>query len=114
MTRQKHIMCASLWTGNPMDNAYLSTCLCQTAEYGYGYRARSIAGVKVNNKRSVTDLGCRFCRDNTQESQEHLEECSGSVFERRGLDLSDWRGLVAFWKRMTAKIAAGTLEGPLT
>ena len=82
-------MCASLWTDNPMDNAYLSKCLCQTAEYGYGYRARSIAGVKVNNKRSFTDLSCRFCRDNIQESEEHLEECSGSVFERNLVNLAD-------------------------
>ena len=96
------------WTDNPMDNAYLKYMSLPNSRIWMRYRARSIAGVKVNNKRSFTDLGCRFCRDNTQESQEHLEECSGSVFERRGLDLSDWRGLVTFWKRMTAKIAAVT------
>ena len=26
-------------------------------------------------------LGFRVCRDNTQETQEHLEECTGSMFE---------------------------------
>ena len=30
--------------------------------------------------------------------------CEGCVFERRGLDMSDLKGLVIFWRRMTAKI----------
>ena len=45
------------------------------------YRARSIAGVKVNNK------------DDSQESQEHIETCEGCMFEQRVLDMSDWKGV---------------------
>ena len=29
-------------------------------------------------------------------------------FERRGLDLSDWRGLLDFWRRIKIKMAAVT------
>ena len=32
----------------------------------------------------------------------------GTKFERRGLDLSDWRGLLDFWRRMKIKMAAVT------
>ena len=79
-------------------------------------RARSIKGVKVNNKRSfINNLSCRFCDNNTeetQETQEHLEECRGCYYERRGQKMTDWSGKVIFWRRMTAKISAwGKGEG---
>ena len=44
----------------------------------------------------------------SQESQEHIETFEGCVFERRGLDISDWKGLVIFWTKMTAKINAAS------
>ena len=34
--------------------------------------------------------------------------CGGTGFERRGLDLSDKRGLLDFWRRMKMKLAAVT------
>ena len=55
-------------------------------------RARSIKGVKVNNKRSFTNLECRYCKEGGQETQEHIEECSGCNYERSGLDMSRWDG----------------------
>jgi len=44
----------------------------------------------------------------SDETQEHLELCDGTAFERRGLDLSDWRGKLEFWRRMTKKMATVT------
>ena len=67
-------------------------------------RARSIKGVKVNNKRSHINLSCRFCEDNIDESQEHLEVCRGGNFERRNLKMSRRKDLVIFWRRMTTKM----------
>jgi hypothetical protein len=67
-------------------------------------RARSIKGVKVNTKRSYNNLSCRFCEDNVEESQEHLEVCRGGDFERRKLRMSNWKGKVTFWRRMTKKM----------
>jgi len=51
---------------------------------------------------------CRLCSQDSDETQEHLQLCEGTKFERRGLDLSDWRGLLDFWRRMKIKMAAVT------
>ena len=47
---------------------------------------------KVNNKKSYNDLSCRYCKDESQAPQEHIETCEGCVFERRGLDMSEGVG----------------------
>ena len=54
----------------------------------------------------LNDLNCKFCKQNVQETQEHLEECPETEYERRGLVLSDWNGKLGFWRRMLFKIAA--------
>ena len=70
------------------------------------YRARAIAGIKGNFRNShVNNMGCRRCSDMSYETQEHLELCDGTSVESRGLDLSDWRGKLEFWRRMTKKMA---------
>ena len=41
-------------------------------------------------------------------TQTHLQEdCRGTGFERRGLDMSDWRGVLGFWRRMTSTLSGG-------
>ena len=78
-------------------------------------RDRTIKGVKVNNKRSFNNnLSCRLCDNDTEETQEHLEECTGCEYERRGQKMTEWSGKVIFWRRMTAKISKwvkGTMTG---
>ena len=37
----------------------------------------------------------------------------GPSLRRRGLDLSDWRGMLDFWRRMKIKMAAYTRGGPI-
>ena len=32
---------------------------------------------------------------------------SASSYERRGLDMSDWRGVLGFWRRMTTSLSGG-------
>ena len=32
---------------------------------------------------------------------------SASSYERRGLDMSDWRGVLGFWRRMTSRLSGG-------
>jgi len=39
-------------------------------------------------------------------NQEHLEICEGTEYERRGLDMGTWRGLLDFWRRMMKKLGA--------
>ena len=69
------------------------------------YRARMIKGVKMNTKSSFENLNCRFCNTNTPETQEHLQICGGTWFERRGLHMAGWRDLLLFWRRMTVKLS---------
>ena len=93
-------------TADPEHRAYLSYMTLPNSRIWMRVRARSIKGVKVNNKRSFSNLSCRFCDDDTEETQEHLEECRGCDFERRSLKMTGWWGKVIFWRRMTAKISA--------
>ena len=61
-----------------------------------------------NSYININNMGCRLCSQDSDETQEHLQLCEGTKFERRGLDLSDWRGLLDFWRRMKIKMAAVT------
>ena len=96
-------------TDNPQDNTYIHCLSLPQTRIWIRYRARSIAGVKANNKQSHSDLSCRFCSTGSPENQEHLEICGGTEYERRGLDMSRWRGILTFWRRMTMKL----MEAPV-
>ena len=48
---------------------------------------------------------CDFCSGNEEMSQNHVEICGGTWFERRGLDMSTRKGLLDFWRRMTSRLA---------
>ena len=79
--------------------------------------ARAIAGVTGNFKHSHVNnmqCKCRLWSEGSEETQEHLQLCSGTFFERRGLDMSGRRGLVEFWRRITVKMAAAIWRGPFT
>ena len=92
--------------GDKNHNNYLSFMSLSNCRIWMRVRARSIKGVKVNNKRSFVNLSCRFCATDTEESQEHLETCNGCKFERRNLNMSSLMGRVNFWRRMTTKFGA--------
>ena len=91
-------------TEDPEDRRYLNYMILPDSRIWMRVRARSIKGVKVNNKRSFTNLACRFCDDETEESQEHLEECRGCEYERRSLNMTKCKDKVTFWRRVTTKI----------
>ena len=94
---------------DPEDNSYIKNMSLPKVRVWIRYRARAIAGVKGNFRHSyVNNMGCRLCSEGSDETQEHLQLCEGTRFERRGLDLSDWRGLLDFWRRMKIKLAAVT------
>ena len=42
------------------------------------------------------------------ETQDHLEICDGTKFERRGVRVSEVMGRVIFWRRMTQKMTQKT------
>ena len=92
-------------TDNPEDNSYINTMSLPRVRVWLRFRARAIAGVKGNFKHSHTNnMGCRLCLRDQEETQEHLQLCEGTVFERRGIDLSNWRGVLDFWRRMTKRM----------
>ena len=33
-----------------------------------------------------------------------LETCEGTGYERRGLNMRNWKGILDFWRRMTIKL----------
>ena len=90
---------------DPDDNSYIYRMPPSKVRVWIRYRARAIAGVKGNFRHSyVNNMDCRLCSEKSDETQEHLQLCEGTRFERRGPDLEDWRGLLDFWRRMTKKI----------
>ena len=106
MEKQKKV--SDRLTDNPEDNSYIKILSLPLARVWFRYRARAIAGVKSNFKHSYNDLSCDFCSGNVEMTQTHLqEECRGTGFERRGLDMSDWRGVLGFWRRMTSRLSGG-------
>ena len=42
--------------------------------------------------------------EDEQETQEHIEECTGCEFERKGLDIENRKDKLKLWARMTAKL----------
>ena len=59
--------------------------------------------MKYNTKGSHTKLDCRLCLG-PLETQEHLQECPGAGFERRGLKLEEEVDLITFWRRISVKL----------
>ena len=111
-------------TENPEDNSYIHKLSLPESRIWIRYRGRAITGVKANFKNSHTnDLSCRFCprvpnpisEDQDQnreviqnypdETQEHLEICEGTENQRRGLDMSNWQGILKFWRRMSTRLS---------
>ena len=91
---------------NPDETQYLQRLSLSNCRVYFRYRSRCIAMVRMNQKgkKPFESLTCRFCTIGVPETQEHLEICDGTKFERRGLRVSDVMGRVIFWRRMTQKM----------
>ena len=106
---QSSVKVSDRLSDDPEDNSYINKMSLPKVRVWIRYRARATAGVKGNFRHShVNNMRCRLCSQDSDETQEHLQLCEGTRFERRGLDLSDWRGLLDFWRRMKFKMAAVT------
>ena len=91
-------------TDNPEDNSYLKILPLPLARVWFRYRARAIANVKGNFRHSHADMSCDLCTSNEEMNQEHLETCEGTEYERRGLNMMNWKGILDFWRRMTSRL----------
>ena len=83
--------------------SYLDRLPLYMSRVMFRFRARAIKGVKFNTKASHTNLNCRLC-SGSLETQEHLQECQGAGFERRGLELTKEVDLITFWRRISVKL----------
>ena len=95
---------------NPDETQYLQRLSLSNCRVYFRYRSRCIALVKMNQKgnKPSESLTCRFCTNNLPETQEHLEMCEGTKFERRGVRISEVMGRVIFWRRMMKKMTQKT------
>ena len=84
-------------------SSYLDRLPLYLSRVMFRFRARAIQGVKYNTKGSHTKLDCRLCLG-PPETQEHLQECHGAGFERRGLELESEVDLITFWRRISVKL----------
>ena len=84
-------------------SSYLDRMPLYISRVMFRFRARAIKGVKFNTKASHTNLNCRLC-SGSLETQEHLQECQGAGFERRGLELTKEVDLITFWRRISVKL----------
>ena len=84
-------------------SSYLDRLPLYLSRVMFRFRARAIQGVKYNTKGSHTKLDCRLCLG-PPETQEHLQECHGAGFERRGLELENEVDLITFWRRISVKL----------
>ena len=58
----------------------------------------------MKTNRPPGNMGCRYCAEDLNENQEHLEQCTGFTHEQRGLDLTQEMGKQIFWRRMEPKL----------
>ena len=84
-------------------SSYLDRLPLHLTRVMFRFRARAIKGVKYNTKGSHAKLDCRLCLG-PPETQEHLQECHGAGFERRGLELEREVDLITFWRRISVKL----------
>ena len=91
-------------TFNPDDNSYIKCLSLPQTRVWFRYRARAIANVKGNFRHSHADMSCDLCTSNEEMNQEHLETCEGTGYERRGLNMMNWKGVLDFWRRMTSRL----------
>ena len=77
----------------PTSNKYLTHMASKSGPY---FSQDDIALVKMNQKgkKPSDSLTCRFCANDLPETQEHLEMCEGTKFERRGVRISEVMGRV--------------------
>ena len=84
---------------------YLANLTTANARIWFRYRSKIISDIKGNQSSQWTGrMQCRHCNTGSDETQEHIEKCTGFTKERGQLDLSDGEGKLAFWRRVVYKL----------
>jgi len=84
---------------------YLAKQTTANARIWFRYRSKIISDIKGNQSSKWTGhMQCRHCKLGCDETQEHIEECTGFSGEREKLDLSNGEGKLVFWRRVVYKL----------
>merc|ERR1711892_1245033 len=84
---------------------YLAKQTTANARIWFRYRSKIVSDVKGNQSSQWTGrMQCRHCNTGSDETQQHIEKCTGFTKERGKLDLSDGEGKLAFWRRVVYKL----------
>ena len=84
---------------------YFITKYQNRARVWFRYRSKIISDIKGNQSSKWTgQMHCRHCNLGCDETQEHIEKCTGFSNERVKLDLSKGEGKLIFWRRVMFKL----------
>ena len=84
---------------------YLANLTTANARIWFRYRSKIISDIKGNQSSQWTNrMQCRHCNTGSDETQEHIEKCTGFTKERGKLNLSNGEGKLAFWRRVVYKL----------
>ena len=84
---------------------YLAKQTTANARIWFRYRSKIISDIKGNQSSKWTGhMQCRHCNLGCDETQEHIEKCTGFSGERERLDLSNGEGKLVFWRRVVYKL----------
>ena len=84
---------------------YLAKQTIANARVWFRYRSKIISDIKGNQSSKWTgQMQCRHCNLGCDETQEHIEKCTGFSGEREKIDLSKGEGKLVFWRRVVYKL----------
>merc|ERR1712128_109211 len=84
---------------------YLAKQAIANARIWFRYRSKIISDIKGNQSSKWTgQMHCRHCNLGCDETQEHIEKCTGFSVEREKIDLSNGEGKLVFWRRVVYKL----------
>ena len=84
---------------------YLANLTTANARIWFRYRSKIISDIKGNQSSKWTgQMQCRHCNLGCDETQEHIEKCTGFSGEREKIDLSKGEGKLVFWRRVVYKL----------
>ena len=84
---------------------YLANLTTANARIWFRYRSKIISDIKGNQSKQWTGrMQCRHCNTGSDETQDHIEKCTGFTKEREKLELNDGEGKLVFWRRVVYKL----------
>ena len=92
------------YSDDRVERDYIKRMSLRDTRIWFRRRSRMTLRIKANRSSVFTgDMGCRYCKGDLIENQEHLEICTGFAHEQR-LDMTQEMEKKIFWRRITPKL----------